>query len=56
MRIRLKESITLRSEPLPAGAEVDTDDLTAGQLIAAGQAVVVNAPKPAKSTESTPKE
>ena len=52
MRIRLTESITLRSEPLPAGAEIDTDDLTAQQLIAAGQAVAVDAPK----TPKAPKE
>ena len=50
MRIRLKEPVTLRSEPLAAGAEIDTDDVTARQLIAAGQAVAVDTAKPQKST------
>ncbi len=49
MRIRLIESITLRSEPLPAGAEIDVSDLDAQQLIAAGHAEVVTAPKTAKT-------
>lgn len=52
MRIRLKEPVTLRSEPLPAGAEVDTDELTAQQMIAAGHAVAVETQK----TPKTPKE
>lgn len=52
MRIRLLEPITLRSEPLPAGAEIDADDLTARQLIASGHAepVAVNVKKTPKST------
>lgn len=51
MRIRLIDSITLRSEPLSAGTEIDVDDLTAQQLIAAGQAEPPAAGnvKPAKS-------
>lgn len=53
MRIRLLEPITLRSESLPAGAEIDPDDLTARQLIAAGHArpVAVDVKKPTKSTD-----
>ena len=50
MKVRLTESITLRSEPLAAGAEIDTDDTTALQLIAAGHAVAV------ATTKSAPKE
>ena len=49
MKVRLSEPVTLRSEPLAAGAEIDTDDVTARQLIAAGQAVAVDAQKPQKS-------
>ncbi|MBN8461623.1 MAG: hypothetical protein J0M01_02220 [Dechloromonas sp.] len=55
MRIRLLEPITLRSEPLPAGAEIDPDDVTANQLIAAGQAEPV-AVDPQKTRKSTAKE
>ena len=52
MRIRLLEPVTLRSEPLPAGAEIDADDLTARQMIAAGHAepVAVDVKKPTRST------
>lgn len=55
MRIRLLEPITLRSEPLPAGAEIDADDLTARQLIASGHAEPV-AVDVEKSTKTTAKE
>ena len=54
MRIRLIDSITLRSEPLSAGTEIDVDDLTGQQLIAAGQAEPTAAAgnvKPAKPTK-----
>ena len=53
MRIRLIEPVTLRSEPLMAGTVLDPDDLTAHQLIAAGQAeaVAVDPKKPIKSTD-----
>lgn len=57
VQIRLTQPVTLRSEPLPAGAELDVDAITAAQLIAAGQAetATVDGEKPAK-TESTDQE
>lgn len=52
MKIRLIETITLRSESLAAGAQVDASDIDASQLIAAGhaEAVAVDAKKTTKST------
>ncbi len=47
--VRITQPITLRSEPLPAGTLVEVDDLTARQLIAAGQATAVNPENPQKS-------
>ena len=38
MKIRTTEAITLRSDPIALGAELDLDEITAQQLIAAGQA------------------
>lgn len=56
MKVRLKEAITLRSEYLPAGAEINEDPVTAAQLINEGQAdaVTVSAEKPAKSSVPQP--
>ena len=52
MKVRLIEPITLRSEPLAAGAEIDVDDLTGRALLHAGHAeeVTVDAKKTQKST------
>ena len=52
MKIRLLESIRLRSEELPFGAEIDIADSDAQQLIAAGHAEAV--PAPAKTATKTP--
>jgi hypothetical protein len=51
MRIRLKESITQRSELLAVDTEIEVSDLDASQLIAAGHAelVVIADKKPAKT-------
>lgn len=40
-KIRLTQTITLRSELLTAGTEVETDAITCQQLIAAGQAEAI---------------
>lgn len=52
MKIRLLESIRLRSEELLVGTEIDVSDSDAQQLIAAGHAEAV--PAPAKTTTKTP--
>ena len=53
MKIRLTQQIRLRSEELPAGAELDADEIDAQQLIQAGHAEAVPAPivTPSKKTE-----
>ena len=55
MKVQLIESVTLRSEPLPAGAVIDTDEITAGQLVASGQAETAPAEDaaPAKTTKQS---
>lgn len=52
MKIRLIEAITLRSELLATGTQVDVSDIDARQLIAAGhaEAVTVDPKKPTKTT------
>lgn len=40
-KIRLTQTITLRSELLTAGTEVETDPITCQQLIVAGQAEAI---------------
>lgn len=40
-KVRITQTITLRSELITAGSEVETDAITCQQLIAAGQAEVV---------------
>lgn len=58
MKIRLIEPITFRSEPLPAGREIDLSDLDAQQLIAAGHAEAIAdvATAPAKTQKTAIKE
>ena len=51
MKIRLLESIRLRSEELPTGIAIDVSDSDAQQLIAAGHAEAV--PVPAKTATKT---
>lgn len=41
MKIRLIEPITFRSEPLPAGREIEVSDLDAHQLMTSGHAAPV---------------
>lgn len=56
MKVRLLEPVTLRSEPLLAGAEIDVDDITADQLIAAGHAEAVAAVNTPKTQKTQPQE
>lgn len=49
MMIRLLEAVRLRSEELPAGAEIEVSDFDSRQLMAAGQAEPVAAKQPTKS-------
>lgn len=50
--VRITQPISLRSEPLARGALVEVDDLTARQLIEAGQAEPVKpAPQPKSPQE-----
>lgn len=58
MKIRLIESITLRSEPLQRGQQINLSDLDAQQLIAAGHAEAAAdvATSPAKTQKTAIKE
>ena len=58
MKVRFLEPVTLRSELIALGAELDLPDLDAQQLIAAGHAEAVTVPvDPAKPEKTqSPKE